>query len=97
MPILYEIAQYFTHIDCVMALAVYLLHGVGMGGKAYVDSLQGSVAAKAHSVLEHWCVNEPEKSTGAELYSVLEKKSVSPRAAAAYCSKLVPGKIMVFI
>ena len=96
-PILYEIAQYFTNIDCVMALAVYLLHGIGMGGRAYVASLQGSVADKAHSVLEHWCLKKAEKATGAALYSILVKQFVCPQAAADFCSKLAPGKILLFI
>ena len=96
MPVLLEIAQYFTHIDNVTALAVYLLQEVGSGGKTYVDSLNGSPESKAHAVLVRWSSAEPEKATGAKLYSVLKKKSVSPSAAVAFCTALVPGKISAF-
>ena len=94
MPILLEIAQYFTNIDNVTALAVYLLYGVGSGGKAYVDSLNGSTEAKAHAVLVRWSSKKPENATGAKLYSVLKNKSVSPSAAVTFCKALMPGKIL---
>ena len=93
MPILFEIAELFTNMDEVTALAVYLLEGIGKGGREYVRSLKDSKSSpkdSAHDVLEHWCAKKPTAAFGGELLRVLERKAVSPRAAEDFRSQLLP-------
>ena len=93
--VLHDIAQLFTRLQDVIALASLLLDGVGTGGWDFVHMhwLPGGVPDPkyvAQSVLQEWARSCPRKCHGEYLLGVL--REVHAYAAEKFETRLVPSK-----